>query len=260
MSVDIIGNTIIVGGHILRHIDKISFSTIFTGDGKNWKRTAELHPRGRDPEDPTGGDFGWSVSLGRIGQRGSADYAIIGAPAHDGTVDKAGGAYIYASSGNDWKQQVKLLASDAAAGDAFGYAVSINGTTAAVGAPKDDDGGSNSGSVYIFVRDGGGWKQQAKLVPGDSGRSDSFGSSVLILNDTVVVGAPGHSPGGVRFAGAVYIFVRNGETWRQQTKLTADDAAASDGFGHAVAMSAEKMLVGRISSCATGTGGNSRRS
>ena len=58
-------------------------------------------------------------------------------------------------SGN---QTAKLTASDAAGNDNFGYAVSISGDTALIGAYKDDDNGSNSGSAYIFEK-GMGWAE-----------------------------------------------------------------------------------------------------
>jgi hypothetical protein len=45
----------------------------------------------------------------------------------------------------------KLTASDAAAGDAFGIAVAIDGLTAVVGAISDDDDGPSSGSAYVFA-------------------------------------------------------------------------------------------------------------
>ena len=58
-------------------------------------------------------------------------------------------------------QMAKLVASDAAANDEFGYSVSISGDYKIVGAFGNDDVGSNSGSAYIFVRSGTSWSQQA---------------------------------------------------------------------------------------------------
>ena len=244
VSVDIIGDSIILGGFILAHNQKKSMAVIFTWDGKKWNRAAELQPADRKPENPGAGDFAWSVSISRVIQRGGADYAIVGAPQDNAGGAKSGSAYVYARSGKNWKQQAKLLAGDTPAGDAFGYAVSIDGATAAIGAPRDDDSGKNSGAAYVFVRDANGWKRQAKLAPGELGGSAAFGDAVLIAEDTLIVGAPGHTHGGNRFAGAVYAFTRNGENWVQGAKLTADDAAASDGFGSALAMSGKTLLVG----------------
>ena len=185
--------------------------------------------------------------------RTSADYAIIGAPGDDSAAKNAGAAYIYAFNGKDWKQEVKLTVTDAGDGDAFGYVVSVDGTTAAVGAPKDDDAGSNSGAAFVFVRDANRWKQQAKLIPKDLARSDALGEAVDIQEDTVIIGAPGHTPGGARFAGAVFVFVRDGDSWRQQAKLIADDAAPSDRFGVSVGIEGDTVIVGSLLNDAGGT-------
>ena len=88
-------------------------------------------------------------------------------------------------------QQQKLVASDAAADDIFGCSVAISGETVVVGAPRDDGAaGFDQGSAYVFVRSGGVWSQQQKLVASDAAAGDNFGSSVAISGETVVVGAP----------------------------------------------------------------------
>ncbi len=85
--------------------------------------------------------------------------------------------------------ELKLTASDGAAGDMFGVSVAISGDTAVVGAYHDDDNGADSGSAYVFVRSGSGWTQQAKLTASDGAAGDLFGVSVAISGDTAVVGA-----------------------------------------------------------------------
>ena len=102
-------------------------------------------------------------------------------------------------------QIAKLLASDAAASDLFGYSVSISGDTALVGAYGDDDAGSRSGSAYIFTRSGSSWTQQAKLTASDAAANDWFGYSVSISGDTALVGAYRDDDGGSR-SGSAYIF------------------------------------------------------
>ena len=139
----------------------------------------------------------------------------------------------------------KLTASDAAAFDFFGESVSISGDTALVGAPLDDDAGSDSGSASVFVRSGTTWTQQAKLTAGDAAALDQFGESVSISGDTAVVGAFGDDDAGVN-SGSAYVFVRSGTTWTQQAKLTASDAAAGDQFGRSVSISGDTALVGAV--------------
>jgi hypothetical protein len=69
----------------------------------------------------------------------------------------------------DWEQSTKLLASDGAVDDLFGESVSICGATAVIGAYRDDDNGSCSGSAYVFRYDDAGWVQEAKLLPSHRG-------------------------------------------------------------------------------------------
>ena len=67
---------------------------------------------------------------------------------------------------DQYAQIAKLVAGDAAAGDAFGGSVAIDGDTVVVGSPCDDDDGSCSGSVYVLrTTDGGAtYGQVAKLT------------------------------------------------------------------------------------------------
>ena len=86
------------------------------------------------------------ISVGMDG-----NYAIVGAQQGD---SGNGSAYIFYKSGTTWSQQAKLVASDKANDDVFGDDVDISGDYAIVGARQNDDNGaSNSGSVYIFKRD-----------------------------------------------------------------------------------------------------------
>jgi hypothetical protein len=59
-------------------------------------------------------------------------------------------------------------------------------------------------------------------------------------DETLVIGAP-HTEGG---KGSVYIFVREGDRWREASRLTSGDAAPNDAFGQAVALSGDIIAVG----------------
>lgn len=177
--------------------------------------------------------FGVSVSV-------SGDTVVAGADRDDDGGTDSGSAYVFKRSGSNWILQTKLTASDAAAGDQFGISVSISGETVIVGAHQNDDGGSNSGSVYVFTRSGNSWSEQAKLIASDDAAGDQFGVSVSLSGETVVIGA--NQDDSVR--GSAYVFTRSGESWGQQQKLTALDAAASDEFGCSVAVSGDTVVVG----------------
>ena len=87
-----------------------------------------------------------------------------------------GAVYVLRTSngGATYDQVAKLTASDAAAGDSFGISVAIDGGTVVVGAYSDDDGGSGSGSAYVFRTSDGGatYSQVAKLTAADACAED----------------------------------------------------------------------------------------
>ena len=93
------------------------------------------------------------------------------------------------NSANSQINEFKMIASDGAAADYFGVSVSISGDYAIVGAYQDDDNGNNSGSAYIFKRDGINWTEQAKITASDGTWSNEFGYSVSISGDYAIVGA-----------------------------------------------------------------------
>ena len=144
-------------------------------------------------------------------------------------------------------EQAKLTASVGVDFDFFGRSVAIANATIVVGAPRDDDNGTNSGSAYIFTRTGTFWTQQAKLTASDGAAIAWFGRSVSISGDTIVVGASGASGGdddNGTDSGSAYVFTRTGTSWSEQAKLTASDGAAGDRFGVSVAIAGDTIVVG----------------
>ena len=139
----------------------------------------------------------------------------------------------------------KIGASDRQTQDRFGASVAISVDTLVVGANMDDTGAnSEQGSAYVFVRTDTSWVEQQKLTASDGAADDQFGSSVSISGNTVIVGAPLDDVGANADQGSAYVFVRAGTSWTQQAKLTASDGAASDNFGHAVAIDGNSVIVG----------------
>ncbi len=152
----------------------------------------------------------------------------------------------------DWSsvsQQAKIQSSDITAGDQFGVSVHIStdGNTVVAGAPVEDTGGTNTGSVYVFTRSGTTWSQQAKLQPSDVAAGDTSGFQVSISGDgnTLVLASHGDDTG-YTGAGAAYIFTRSGTTWSQQAKLVASNPGEYDSFGKGVGISTDgnTVLVG----------------
>ena len=87
------------------------------------------------------------------------------------------------------------------------------------------------------------WNEQDSIVADDRATGDRFGRSVAISGDYAIVGSNLDDDGGLS-SGSAYIFKRTGNTWTQQQKLTADDAAGSDYFGTSVAIDGDTVIVG----------------
>jgi uncharacterized repeat protein (TIGR01451 family) len=99
------------------------------------------------------------------------------------------------------------------------------------------------GAAYPITIDPMIYMEQ-KVIAIDGASSDFFGLSVAISGDTAIVGAHGDNVGANTDQGSAYVFVRNGNTWSQQAKLTASDGAANDNFGISVAISGDTALIG----------------
>ena len=124
--------------------------------------------------------------------------------------------------------------------------VAISGDTAIVGANGAIVGANSQGAAYVFVRIGGAWIEQQKLVAADGASLDYFGISVAISGETAIVGARFDDIGAGTDQGSAYVFVRSGTTWTQQQKLTAANAANNDRFGWSVAINGETAVVGAV--------------
>ena len=180
--------------------------------------------------------FGHAVAI-------HGDRLAVGAPGDRAGDVPAGAVYVFQRSGSSWKRETRLTALDAEARDLFGIALGISGDTVAVGAAADDEQGSMTGAAYVFRRDGGRWRQEAKLLPEDAASLFEFGKTLAIDGDTVVVGADGAGDVG-KFAGAAYVFRREGNAWRQEARLLATDRQPGDRFGNAVAIHGDTIAVG----------------
>ncbi len=190
------------------------------------------------PDDGAAGDFfGISVAI-------SGATTIVGASEDDDSGNGSGSGYLFDTTTGT--QIAKLLPDDGASGDFFGISVAISGATAIVGAFRDDDNGSSSGSAYLFdISDPANPLQIAKLLANDGAASDFFGFSVAISPDgigtTAIIGAYGDDDNGVA-SGSAYLF--DTTTGRQIAKLLPNDGAASDYFGYSVAISGATAIVG----------------
>ena len=238
-SVAISGDTAVVGARF----DQIG-SNLYQGSAYIFVRnkgaeTWTLQQKLIASDGTAGSLFGGSVAI-------SGETIIIGANGEDlGGNENQGCAYVFVRSGTTWIEQQKLVASDGAANDGFGWNVKISGETVVLGSIGDQIGANiRQGSAYVFIRNGTSWTEQQKLTAVDGAANDYFGWSVSISGETLVIGAYDADIGASQNQGSCYVFVRSNSIWTLQSKLTASDGAASDNFGISVAISGETIIVG----------------
>jgi len=223
IAVDVDGDTFVVGAPG-NGSDGVGAGAayVFVRDGAGWAFQQRLAPT----DAAAGRGFGAAVAL-------DGDTVVVGAP---GSASNTGAAYVFVRVGTVWAQQDKLTAgADSALGDEFGAAVAVDGETALIGSPLDDDFGDASGSAYAFVRAGAVWSEQDKLTPFVGVASQELGRAVALYGETALLGAPGDAENGTN-AGAAFVFTRVNGIWSERAKLTASDGEAWDELGLAVAL------------------------
>jgi len=239
---------------------------VFVRSGATWTQQAYL----KASNTGAGDAFGSKVAI-------SGDTVVVGAPLEDGSGNKvdpisdelevnAGAAYVFFRVGATWAQQAYLKASASGSDDYFGGSVAVSGDTVVVGATGEDGSGTGvnpsfnnamagAGAAYVYVRSGATWNSEAYLKASNTGANDTFGISVAISGDTVVIGARLEDGGGTGInsadnnlatdSGMAYVFTRSGGTWSQEVSLKASTVGFYL-FGNSVAVSGDTVVVGTL--------------
>lgn len=240
-SVGISGDYAVAGApsHTIGLNSQQGAAYVFARNGSLWTQQAKLTASDAASYDY----FGTSTSI-------SGDYVIAGARGDDvGANTDQGSSYVFVRNGTSWTQQAKLTATTGAKDDYFGISVSISGTYAAIGAMGRDNGAiANQGALYIFLRNGTAWTQQAVLTTSDAAANDFFGFSVNINGDYVVAGALRYEYDNLNSVyksnqGSAYIFNRFGTGWIQQGKFIASDGGQNDFFAASVSVSGDYTTI-----------------
>jgi hypothetical protein len=245
-SVGISGDTVVataparkVGDH-----DQQGAGYVFVKPPAGWANeteTATLTAGDGRPQDALG--IGNATSI-------SGDVIVLGAGNHDvGTAVDQGAAYVFVKPLQGWAsmiETVELRASDADAGDLFGFAVSISGHTVVVGAPFHRVGTTRQGAAYVYVEPIAGWvqtargEQTAELAASDGATNDRFGATVAVSGNRVIAGALLHQVGENQAQGGAYLFSKPAGTWKdasQDAEPAVPGGIAGDALGDAVAIS-----------------------
>jgi len=186
----------------------------------------------------TQANLGYSLSM-------DADRIVAGAWLDSEQLGlNAGAAYLLARVGGAWTVEQKLLAPDAEPGDQIGFSVDIAGGRIVLGAPRDNDQGSEAGCVHVFEHDGTAWVREAKLYAASPQSHDFVGTSAAVDGDTVAAGA--YLGGGTTGTGPgqAHVFVHDGSAWTYQALLVDSDGVAGDRFGDAIDIDGNTIAVG----------------
>ena len=169
---------------------------ILKDSGGSWLQQAKLTASDGAADDR----FGYSVSI-------NGEYAAVGAIYDDDKGSKSGSVYIFKRDGENWTQQVKLTAFDGAALDRFGYSVSFDSYNdfCVISAVRDDDAATDTGSIYLYERNGSTWVYKNKFTAPDANDNDYLGHSVSMTNGRIIAGAIGDNDNGSK-SGSVYLF------------------------------------------------------
>ena len=144
--------------------------------------------------------------------------------------------------------------------------MAVSDNTIVIGAYNDDGTFADTGSAYVFTRNGTTWTQQQKLTAGDGTASDEFGNAVAIQGDVIAVGAHFADLPSNAASGSVYLFQRSGTAWTPTQKLIPIPGPfpvpagfvqkpfvnyspiLGDHFGESIAMNSGRMAVGASTS------------
>jgi hypothetical protein len=138
----------------------------------------------------------------------------------------------------------ELVPPSPAAGARFGEAVVAARSLAVVGSPETLLGGSASGHVYTYAKNGasGPWVvETAVLAPNSTSFQDQFGYALAFDNPILVVGAPGSE---IDDAGAAYVYRRESGAWILEALLRAPDLDDRASFGASVDVHSGRIIVG----------------
>ena len=190
-------------------------------------------------------NFGYSISI-----NGYGNVVGIGAPYNSNSANNSGLVRIYENINNTWTQMGSDL-TGSAEDDNFGFAVSINGdgTRIAIGAPKNDGNGSNSGHVRVYDYNGSSWNLVGQEIKGEA-LDDQSGYSVSLSKDgtRLAIGAP-YNDGNGSDSGHVRIYQYNHPFWIQLgNDINGDMYIGNTGYSVSLNNDGSRIIIGEPNS------------
>lgn len=236
-SVAIDSNTIVVGAY--GNIDQTGNAYVFDYNGVSWDYKQTLtNPGGHNGD---GQGYGRSICIdGNVVVVGSDEQFEVAA-GH--LYYRRGAVCVFRRSLGTWSLEQKIVDPDTDDLDKFGYSVGVSGDTFVAGVYNYDYGDNGrAGAAFVYKWNGSSWAKEATLYDPNVDTSDHFGNSVAIDGNSIVVGEK-YYDGNALSSGAAFLFERSGGSWSQGQKLEDPSGAASDYFGHSVAIDGEVVIA-----------------
>ncbi|GEM_PF-4801772 len=192
-----------------------------------------------NPVPAAGDSFGFSIAV-------AGNNILIGAPFFDNKDDDSGNvtaldvgrAFLF--DGNTGALLRTFRKAVPTTNDQFGYSVALLGNNVVIGAPRDDAGAADAGSVYLFNATTG---ELLRTIPNPQpGNTDFFGSSLAVIGNNLIVGTPSDGDAQVADAGSAYVFdISTGQLLRTLQNQPRIGGAA---LGTAMAAFGNNILLG----------------
>lgn len=205
-----------------------------TEDG--WTRETKLVPT-----EAVAGLFGYSLAL-------EAETLVVSAPNAPGG-EGGGVVCVYEFDGESWRQSRVASPDRLRPENYFGIDVALDGDRFVVGTPVDEDADDENGGAYVYRRGDDGWQFETRLLAAADVSNSFFGISVALDGSRLVVGADIDEridPDDEYGPGAVYVFDRSDDRWREPDRLVASDGEPPDRLGYDVAVDGDTVVAGAI--------------
>lgn len=171
--------------------------------------------------------YGSSISV-------DGDTLLVGAPGAPVWGTQSGAAYIYERTADGWQLLEQLIPDDGVPFDGFGAGVAVSGEYALIGAPGRDDAGEDSGTVYVFRRIAGDWRQIDRIDAPESITPEGFGAVLDLDGPQAVIG----------MQNAALAYYRVDQTWYLTAAMVPDAWPASADFATSIRLNGNLAIIG----------------
>jgi choice-of-anchor B domain-containing protein len=234
---------------------------VFSKSGMNWTLASTIEASAVEGENVRFGAIGASGDWLLVGQQvaGGGRRGRGRGRGGDATPLPTGKVYAFQRGANGQYALAMTLTSpdQETAGDGFGSAVAMSGTTALVGAAGQ---ANRAGVVHEWALENGTWTRARSFAPVGAQDNDAFGSAIAFLGNQAIVSAPGDAG-----YGAAYVFSKveqgagrrggggggrggNGPQdnfrWLENSRLTSPAGSRQDAFASTVAADDREVWIG----------------